>query len=319
MNIFVAGGSGTIGVPLVRALVANGHRVTATTRSPEKAGLISALGATPIVVDALDARALERAVQSAAPTHVIHQLTALPKAGARRARDLEPTNRLRDEGTRNLLRAAIASRAERIIVGSFAMLGTPQDPRLVVRDPAAAAVKSMESQALEAAARGVIEGIVLRYGLFYGPGNPGTEELLALVRRRRLPRIRHDRGQLPFIHLVDAVSATLAALDRGSSGRIYNVVDDEPASFSDFVSEIAAISGSPRPVAVPGWLVRLVAPYMSQLLTVRLAATNTEARRELAWTPQFPSYRDGLRQMIAQSSNRSHPTQVFHAPAGGHD
>ena len=315
MNIFVAGGSGTIGVPLVRALVASGHRVTATTRSPEKAVLISAQGATPIVVDALDARALERAVQSAAPTHVIHQLTALPKAGARRARDLEPTNRLRDEGTRNLLRAATASRAERIIVGSFAMLGMNQDPRVVVRDPAAAAVKSMESQVLEAAARGVIEGIVLRYGLFYGPGNPGTEELLASVRRRRLPRIRPDDGQLPFIHMVDAVSATLAALDRGSSGRVYNVVDDEPASFSDFVSEIAAISGSPRPVAVPWWVVRLFAPYMSRLVRGRFSATNTEARRELAWTPEFPSYRDGLRHMIAQSSNRSHPTQAFHAPA----
>jgi nucleoside-diphosphate-sugar epimerase len=155
--------------------------------------------------------------------------------------------------------------------------------------------------------------------LFYGPGNSGTEELLASVRRRRLPRIRHDAGQLPFIHMVDAVSATLAAVERGSSGRVYNVVDDEPASFSDFVSEIAAISGSPRPVALPSWVVRVFAPYMSRLFTVRFAATNTEARRELAWTLQFPSYRDGLRQMIAQSSNSSHPTQVFHAPARGHD
>ncbi len=302
MNVFVAGGSGTIGVPLVRALVAAGHRVTATTRSPGKASLLSELGATPVVVDALDGRALERAVQASAATHVIHQLTALPRAGARRASDLEPTNRLRDEGTRNLLRAAIASGVERIIVGSFAMLGAGQDSTGVAHDPASAAVKSMESQVLDAAARGVIEGIVLRYGLFYGPSNPGTQELLTLVRKRRLPRFRHDGGRLPFIHLDDAVSATLAALDRGSSGRLYNVVDDEPTSFSNVISEMAALTGSPRPFAVPWWLVRIAAPYMSRLFTVRFSATNAEARRELAWTPQFPNYRDGLRQTIAASN-----------------
>src|SRR5687768_10902196 len=319
MNIFVAGGSGTIGVPLVRALVARGHRVTATTRSPEKTSLISALGATPVVVDALDAHALEGAVQSAAPTHVIHQLTALPKVGARRASDLEPTNRLRNEGTRNLLGAAIAAGAERIIVGSFAMLGTAQDSTRVVRDPAAAAVKSMESQVLEAAARGLIEGIVLRYGLFYGPSNPATQELLALVRRRRLPRIRHDRGQLPFIHIDDAVSATLAALDRGSSGRVYNVVDDEPTSFSNAISEMAAMTGSPRPFAVPWRLVRILAPYMSRLFTVRFSETNTEARRELAWALQFPRLGDGLRHMIAQTSEGIYAAHASHAQAGGND
>ena len=304
MNVFVAGGSGTIGVPLVRALVARGHRVTATTRSPEKTSLISALGATPVVVDALDAHALEGAVQSAAPTLVIHQLTALPKAGARRASDLEPTNRLRDEGTRNLLRAAIASRAERIIVGSFAMLAIAQDSTEVVRDPAAVAVKSMESQVLDAAGRGVMQGVVLRYGLFYGPGNPATEELVALVRKRRLPRLREDRGQLPFIHLDDAVNATVAALDRGSSGCVYHIVDDERASFSYFVSEIAALTASPRPFAIPWWVARVIAPYMSQLFALQVSATNTEARRALAWAPQFPSYRDGLRQMVAQSGER---------------
>jgi 2-alkyl-3-oxoalkanoate reductase len=301
MNVFVAGGSGTIGVPLVRALVANGHSVTATTRSAAKASLISNMGATPIVVDALDARALERAVQASAPTHVIHQLTALPKGGARRASDLEPTNRLRDEGTRNLLHAAIASRVQRILVGSFAMLGTAKDSAIDVGvDRAVAAVTSMESQVMDAARRGEIEGLVLRYGLFYGPGNPATQHLFASVRKRRLPRIRNDQGQLPFIHLDDAVSATVAALNRGSSGSVYNVVDDEPAGFSSFVSEMAEISGSPAPFVVPGWVLRVAAPSMSRLFTARLPATNTRTRTDLAWAPQFPSYREGLRQTIAQ-------------------
>src|SRR5262245_34856473 len=124
MKIFVAGGTGTIGVPLVRALVAQGHLVWATTRSPEKQGIIRELGATPVVVDALDAKALETALRNAAPTHVVHELTALPKAGARKAADLEATNRLREEGTRNLLRASIAAGAQRIVAGSFALFAS---------------------------------------------------------------------------------------------------------------------------------------------------------------------------------------------------
>ena len=304
MTVLVAGGSGTIGVPLVRALVGAGHRVFATTRSPEKQALLRGLGATPVVVDALDPEALARAVAAAEPSHVIHQLTALPKAGPRRASDLEATNRLRDEGTRNLLRAAVAAGARRVIGGSFAMIGAalsaaPKDAEL---DPAARAVRSMESQILDAARRGEIEGIVLRYGLFYGPGSPSTEQMLALVRRRRLPRVRDDRGQLPYVHLDDAVSATVAALDRGSSGSAYDIVDDHPTSFSEMVAGLAEAAGAPRPFTVPAWLPRLVAPYMARLLTVQLALSNADARRDLGWAPAFPSYREGLRQTVARAA-----------------
>jgi nucleoside-diphosphate-sugar epimerase len=153
MRVFVAGGSGTIGVPLVRSLVLAGHHVTATTRSPEKQDMLRALDATPVVVDALDVDALTGAVRSASPTHVIHQLTALPKIGPRSAAELEPTNRLRDEGTRNLLRAAIAAGATRLIGGSFALIGAAPasasaDPRIA---RAGSAVRSMESQITSAA------------------------------------------------------------------------------------------------------------------------------------------------------------------------
>ncbi len=302
MTVFVAGGSGTIGVPLVRALVAAGYRVFATTRAEEKQAVIRGLGAMPVVVDALDAAALERAVRAAAPTHVIHQLTALPKAGPRRASDLEPTSRLRDEGTRNLLRAAVAAGARRIIGGSFAPLGAApagQDPMMA---PAVEAVRSMESQILDAARRGHIEGIVLRYGFFYGPGNPPTEEMIALVRRRRVPVVRGDRGQLPYIHLDDAVAATVAALERGSSGSAYDIVDDHPTSFSDVVAEMAQIVGAPRPFTVPAWLPRLVSPYMARMLMTELRLSNEQARRDLGWAPRFPSYREGLRQTVERAA-----------------
>jgi nucleoside-diphosphate-sugar epimerase len=302
MNVFVAGGTGTIGVPLVRALVARNHRVFATTRSAEKQTMLRGLGATPVVIDALDGAALEKAVHAAAPTHVVHELTALPKTGPRSARDLEPTNRLRDEGTRNLLHAAVAAGAQRIIVGSFALIGgaparARSDPQL---DYAAEAVRSMESQILEAARRRTIDGIVLRYGLFYGPGNPATDELIALVRRRRLPRVRNDRGQLPYIHLDDAVAATVAALERGTSGSVYNIVDDHPVSFSQVVTELANVAGAPSPWTVPAWLVRMATPYMARLFTIRLSLSNAQARQDLGWTPKFPSYREGLHQTIAR-------------------
>jgi nucleoside-diphosphate-sugar epimerase len=302
MKIFVAGGSGAIGVPLVRALVAAGLQVFASTRSRKKQTMLQAIGATPVVVDALDANALERAVRNAAPTHVIHELTALPKTGARRASDLEPTNRLRDEGTRNLLEAAIAAGAQRIVAGSFALLAGSTGGSDSPTAGASQALQSMESQILEAARRGAIEGIVLRYGLFYGPDNPATNELIALVRKRRLPAIRHDRGQLPFIHVDDVVAATIAALDHGNSGSVYDIVDDHPASFSEMVAALAEVTGAPRPLAVPAWLLRLVTPYMAGLMTKQLPLSNAKARQELRWTPVFPSYREGLHQIMDRAA-----------------
>ena len=213
MNVFVAGGSGTIGVPLVRALAAAGHQVTALTRSGHKRDELRAAGASVAVADALNREALMAAVRDAHPTHVIHQLTALPKGGPRRASDLTPTNRLRIDGTRNLLDAAIAAGARRFVVGSFAPLSPrgPAPPQ--IDDEAAAAVRSMEHQVLDASRRGLIEGIVLRYGLFYGLETPSTIAMIDMVRKRRLPVVRGDAGQLPVIHIDDAVSATVRALD----------------------------------------------------------------------------------------------------------
>jgi nucleoside-diphosphate-sugar epimerase len=293
MTVFVAGGSGAIGVPLVRALVSAGYRVVAATRSPKKEPMLQDLGATVVVVDALDAGALDRAVRSVSPTDVIHELTALPKAGARRARDMEPTNRLREEGTRNLLAAAIAAGAKRFIGGSFALIGAyPQDSGVVT------AIRSMESQILDTSRNGAIEGIVLRYGLFYGAGNAATEEMLRLVRRRQLPVIRGDRGQLSYIHVLDAAAATVAALDHGVTGQVYDIVDDHPASFSEVVREMASLARAPHPFAIPSWLLRLFMPFMAELLTFSRPLSNAKARADLGWQPKFPSYREGCRQVV---------------------
>jgi nucleoside-diphosphate-sugar epimerase len=295
MNIFVAGGTGTIGVPLVRALVAAGHQVHSLTRSPNKAGEIRALGAQPAVADALDADALRSVVLAARPTHVIHQLTALPKEGVRRASDLIATNRLRSEGTRNLLEASIKAGARRIIGGSFAAFQAEMPanaPREALEG--AEALRSMESQILDASRRGAIEGVVLRYGMFYGPGNPATDKMIQLIRRRMLPVVRHDQGLLPFIHLDDAISATIAALDRAPAGAAYDIVDDHPASMSEIVAGLAGRIGAPRPFAVPMWVPRLVSPFMAGLMSIRLPLSNAKARAELGWAPRYPTWREGV-------------------------
>jgi nucleoside-diphosphate-sugar epimerase len=299
MRVFVAGGSGAIGIPLVEALVAGGHQVTALTRSPEKQQFLRDLGATPAVADALDPAALKAVVAAARPTHVIHQLTALPKGGPRRASDLAATNRLRVDGTRNLLDAAISAGATRLIGGSFALIAEPRPDLPRAARQGADALASMESQILEANDAGRIEGIVLRYGLFYGPHNPATEQLVALVRRRLLPVVRGDHGLLPCIHVDDAVSATVAALDHGTPGRVYDVVDDRPVSMSDIVKAIAEYTGSPAPLAVPAWVTRILAPYIAGVTSMRLPLSNASARAELGWQPRFSTPRDGLSQMLA--------------------
>jgi nucleoside-diphosphate-sugar epimerase len=302
LRVFVAGGSGTIGRPLVRALVEAGHHVTALTRSTDKQQSLLALGATPAVADALDAAHLKDVVLAARPTHVIHQLTALPKHGPRRASDLEPTNRLRIDGTRNLLAAAIAANATRFIGGSFApILGVSPDAPAGVR-AGVVAVQSMESQILEASRTGAIEGLVLRYGLFYGPDAPSTTEMLALVRRRMLPIVRHDRSLLPCIHLADAVSATTLALDRGRAGGAYDIVDDRAVSMTELVGALASLAGAPAPLAVPSWLPRLISPYLAQMTSLRIPLSNAEARAALGWQPVFPTVQEGLAHTFARAA-----------------
>jgi len=302
MNVFVAGGSGAIGVPLVRALVSARHQVTALTRSTAKRGELQALGAFVAVADALNRDALVAAVKAAKPAHVIHQLTALPKDGPRRVQDLEATNRLRVDGTRNLLEAAIEAGARRFVVGSFAILSPRGPVEPGADDPAAAAVRSMEDQVLEATRKGLIEGVILRYGMFYGRENPSTLAMIEMVRKRWLPVVRGDAGRLPLISLEDAVSATVRALDVAPPGSAYDIVDDYAASMTEIVETIAEYTGSPKPRKVPAWLPRLVAPYLARMMSIQMPLSNAKAKAELGWRLRYPTMRDGLAQMLRHAA-----------------
>jgi len=302
MKVFVAGGSGTIGIPLVRALVAAGHEVTALTRSMSKRDDLLASGASVAVADALNREALIAAVEAARPTHIVHQLTALPKGGPRRASDLEATNRLRIDGTHNLIEAATHVGSPRFVVGSFAVLSARGPVAAGSIDDAGAAVQSMERQVLQATERGSIEGVILRYGLFYGLETPSTVSMIEMVRRRRLPVVRDDTGQLPLIHVADAVSATLLALERAPAGAVYDIVDDRGASLTEIVKTIAKYTGSPTPRTVPAWLPRLIAPYMARMTSIRMPLSNTAAKAALGWRPKYPTMREGLAEMFRQAA-----------------
>jgi len=315
MRVFVAGATGALGIPVLRQLAARGHDVVGMTRSNGKRALIEQFGARAVVADALDAPALARAVREAAPTHVIHLLTALPKNGPLRAADIAATNQLRIHGTANLLQAAIAARATRLVGESFIMvygsgdlgarpLNEDELPPVPDRDTglraSIEALRSLEQQLLRANDQQPIETVVLRYGMFYGAENVSTRYIVGELRKRRVPLVRGGRGLASLIHIDDAATATIAALERGRPGAIYNIADDEPVNFNAFVAAIAAAIGAPRPFALPAWLLRLVAPVLVDMLSARLPVSNARARRELEWQPRFPSYREGLRQLASE-------------------
>jgi nucleoside-diphosphate-sugar epimerase len=313
MKVFIAGASGAIGRPLVRQLVAAGHEVTGMTRREERAAEIRAAGASAVVCDVFDADALKAAVAGAAPEVVVHLLTALPPRLDYKAKQdpLAPTNRVRTEGTRNLLAAAKAAGARRIVAESVAFFYKPEaewvkgegEP-LNLDAPgnfgtAAAALADLERQVAEAEG---IEGVVLRYGWLYGTGTffdrDGSQTEDAL--KRRLPIVGKGEGTFSFLHVEDAAAATLAALDRGAPGT-YNVVDDEPAPMHEWVPVFCAAVGARKPFRVPVWIARLVAGAAAVASATQLrGANNAKAKRELGWQPGYPSWREGFRDPSAR-------------------
>jgi nucleoside-diphosphate-sugar epimerase len=307
MRVFVAGASGAIGRPLVPRLVAAGHEVTGTTRSAERAEAIRAAGARAAVCDALDAEALRTTVAEASPEVVVHELTALPHRFDPRDKGIyDATNRLRREGTRNLLDAARASGARRFVCQSIAFAYAP-GARPEVKDEDAPLARGAPPpfgdgvRAIDEMERAVIgaedlEGLVLRYGWFYGPGTYYAEDgsMARDVRRRRFPVIGSGAGLFSFIHVDDAASATVAAVERGAPG-IYNVVDDDPAPMREWLPAYAEAIGARKPLRVPVWLARLVAGRMATRVDVQSGASNAKAKRELGWEPRWRSWREGFR------------------------
>ena len=309
MRIFVAGSTGALGRRLVPLLAADGHEVTAMTRTAGKAAGLRAAGAAPVVGDALDRDAVLRAVCAARPEVVVHQATAL--AGVTNLRRFDKgfaaTNRLRTEGTDHLLEAARAAGARRFVAQSyagwpFARTGGPvkteEDP--LDPDPPAQLRRTLDAiRHLEAAVGGAdgLEGLVLRYGGFYGPGTSvGVGGyMLEDLRRRRFPIVGAGTGVWSFVHIDDAASATAAAVDRGEPG-LYQVTDDDPAPVSDWLPALAAAVGAPPPRRLPAWLGRLLGgEHVVVLMNEVRGASNAKARRELGWRPAWPSWRQGFR------------------------
>ncbi len=301
MRVFVAGATGAIGRPLVRDLVAAGHDVTGTTRSASKADGLRAAGATPVVVDALEPAALRAAVAEARPDVIVHELTDLsaPLNPRRYRAWMAGTNRLRTESTRTLLDAGRDAGARRILVQSVSFLTRPVGPPVLdesaplLTEGPGAALADMERMVTEAEG---IEGLVLRYGFFYGPGTsigPGGRQAED-VRRRRLPIVGDGGGRWSLIHVEDAAAATVAALDRGGTG-VLNVVDDHPALMREWVPGLARILGAKPPRRVPVRLARLVAGAdMVSTATQARGASNARARERLGWAPRYPSWREGF-------------------------
>ncbi len=308
MRVFVAGATGVMGRQLIPRLVTAGHRVTGMTRTEAKQELLSEWGAEPVLADALDPDQVTEAVGQAEPEVIIHQLTAIPAVLDLRHfdRDFALTNRLRTEGTDHLLKAGRAVGVRRFVAQSYAAwpyvrsggpVKTEEDPF----DPTPPREMRGSFQAivhLEEAVLGAdwTEGIVLRYGGFYGPGTslaPGAEQV-ELVRRRKFPLVGDGAGVWSFVHIADAAEATVAAVERGSRG-VYNVVDDDPATVAEWLPALAEQLGAKKPVRVPRFVGRLFAGEAGVVMMTEIrGASNAKAKRELAWRPAHPSWRQGL-------------------------
>jgi nucleoside-diphosphate-sugar epimerase len=315
MKVFVAGATGAIGKALVPQLVAHGHEVVGMTRSALKQDLVRSLGACPVVADALDADAVAQAVASAEPEVIVHELTALSgKMSMRDARHPEGsamatvTNRLRTEATDHLLAAGRAVGVRRFVVQSFAAFrwartGGPvltEDDPIDPDPPAALRVPLVGLLRVERAVPSIDwgEGLVLRYGGFYGPGTAisGASDapMAALVRKRRFPIIGDGGGVWSHVHVDDAAAATVAAIDHGEPG-IYNIVDDEPAPVREWLPVLARALAAKPPRRIPRWLGRLAAGETATLMmTEAKGSSNAKAKRELGWQLRYPSWRQGF-------------------------
>jgi 2-alkyl-3-oxoalkanoate reductase len=309
MKIFVAGASGALGRQLVPLLADAGHEVVGTTTSQQKLDTLGALGAQPVVLDLLDAEAVGGAISEAEPEVVVHEATALSGIGGNFRKFDETfaqTNRLRTEGTDNLLAAALAVGARKLVAQSYAGWTFAREGE-AVKDEDAALDPAPASNAKETiAAIGYLEervvaakeldGIVLRYGGFYGPGTSFAEdgESLEAIRKRAFPIVGGGGGMASFIHVEDAARATFAAIERGRRG-IYNIVDDDPAPASAWLPYAASVVGAKPPRHVPFWLGKLFAGEMLATMMVDgRGASNAKAKRELDWHPLYPSWREGF-------------------------
>jgi nucleoside-diphosphate-sugar epimerase len=303
MRVFVAGGTGVIGRRLVPQLVARGHQVTATTTSASKLGLLEQLGAEGVVMDGLGAASVGEAVAAAKPDAIVHEMTALSVVNNGKPNFRHPerltatTNRLRTEGIDHLLAAAEATGVSHVVAQSVATW-TESGGRVKEEDPlpsealgpkmrgAAQALRHVEDVVVKAG------GAALRYGAFYGPG--ATDDLVGLIRKRRFPLIGDGTGYFNWVHLDDAASATILAMEQQANG-LFNIVDDEPAQVREWLPYLAESAGVKRPMRLPKWVAQLLAGEMVKMVTEGRPFSNAKAKRELGWELRYPSWRQGFK------------------------
>jgi len=307
MRVFVAGGTGVVGRRLVPQLVARGHQVTATTTSAAKFGLLEQLGADGVVMDGLDAISVGDAVAAAWPDAIVHQMTAISVTHAGKPdmkhmdRWFATTIRLRTEGTDHLLAAAEATGVSHFVAQSYASwngigmggwVKTEEDPLDLLAGTAAHAVMVAISHVEDVVVKA--GGAALRYGGLYGPG--ATDDMVELVRKRQFPVVGGGAGYCSWVHLDDAASATVLAVEQKARG-VFNIVDDEPAPASEWLPYLAACAGAKRPMRVPKWLARLLAGQVAvTMMTQGRGFSNARARRELGWELRYPSWRQGFKE-----------------------
>jgi 2-alkyl-3-oxoalkanoate reductase len=307
MRVFVTGATGALGRHLVPGLIAAGHEVTATTRSPARLAQLREAGAEPVILDGLDREAVIASVQAASPDVIVHEMTAL--ADMRSLRNLDRvfagTNELRTRGTDNLLEAAqragtrrvIAQSAERANERSGGPVKTEEDPVDPRPVPSAARTVAAIRYVEETVPQRAPEGIVLRYGSFYGPG--ASQPLLDMVRKRQMPVIGAGTGIWSFIETTDAAAATVAAVGGGAPG-VYNITDSDPAPVAQWLPYLAKVAGAKPPLHLPVWLGRLLAgEFVVVQMTTARGTSNEKARKELGWEPRYASWREGFRAWVS--------------------
>lgn len=315
MRVLVVGAAGAIGTRLVPQLTERGHEVIGTSRSPDKAADLRALGAEGIVLDVLNGAAVRDAVAAARPDAIVHQATALADTAFSRKLDrtFAQTNRLRTEGTDNLLVAARDTGVRRFVAQSFApyryiragtLIKTEDDP--LDQSPPASARQTFDAMTYLDQSVTEAGGIALRYGGFYGDPDP----VVKAVRKRQYPIVGDGGGVMPFIHLHDAAAATVLALEHEGPA-IFNITDDDSAAARDWLPVLAEALGARPPRHVPAWLGRLILGESLAMMAQSRGASNAKAKKELGWTLRYPSWRQGFPASFSEgqaaSSSAAHP------------
>jgi nucleoside-diphosphate-sugar epimerase len=322
MRVFVVGASGAIGTRLVPQLIDRGHAVIGTFRSSANADRVRALGAEPVALDLLDASAVRKAVFETWPDAIVHEATALADAQFRRNfdRTFAQTNRLRTEGTDNLLAAAREAGVSRFVAQSFASMRNAREGGWVKTEddpldpsPAKSARESHAAMRYLDEVVTAAGGIVLRYGGFYGADNDG---LIEPVRKRQFPIVGEGSGVFSWIHLDDAAAATALALEHKGPA-IYNIVDDDPAPVREWLPVMADALGAKPPRRVPVWLARLVAGEAAVMIgTESRGASNAKAKLELGWTLRYPSWRQGFAEVYTPDERKVVTPDAARVPVG---